>query len=430
MAETDRAGCAEGGYSMRSLWAAVVLSLFSALPASAAPCPGTVVLQDAFTSPNTSLDVAVYPQDKIAIQGGKAEITFQQSGSGRAEEYWGARFGDVNVCVTVSEPATDKAENQSAGVVFWGTDYNSYYTFQIQPGSGQYAVAEYTPGTSGSTWTFPVAWTANAAVVKTMGATNTLRVQTKGNTATLFVNDQQVGTVSGTPPSGGGQVGFYGGSSSTSMSTWDATNFSASVSQTSSASASAACPGTVMFQDPFATPDPLLNVQTSTGTQFTTKGGQGELTIQQASWGQMVEYAGQFGDANVCASFSAQPTDKAENQMAGVIFWAEDYNNAYLLEINATTGQFLIAEKSGGNWVMTVTSTPSTAIEKGMGKTNTLRVQTKGNTATLYINNQQVETLTGLARAGGGVVGFYAESETTYTTKETWNVANFTVALP
>jgi hypothetical protein len=65
-----------------------------------------------------------------------------------------------------------------------------------------------------------------------------------------------------------------------------------------------------------------------------------------------------------------------------------------------------------------------------MGKTNTLRVQTKGTVATLYINGQQVESLSGQPPAGGGYVGFYAESEAAYTAKETWDISNFTVAMP
>ena len=60
---------------------------------------------------------------------------------------------------------------------------------------------------------------------KGAGASNTLRVQTRGNVATLFINDQQVGTLTGTPPAGGGLAGFYTSSSSTSLSTWDISGY-------------------------------------------------------------------------------------------------------------------------------------------------------------------------------------------------------------
>jgi hypothetical protein len=407
---------------------AILFCMFALLPVYAAPCPGIVILQDAFTAANPSLDVNPYAQSKIAVQGGKAEMTLIQPGYVRAEEYWGKQFGDMNVCVTVTTPATDKAEGQSAGIIFWAPDYNSYYTFEVNPGTGQYMVGQ----KQATGWTFPVGLTASPAIAQGMGKSNTLRVQTRGNTATLFINDQQVGTVTGTPPAGGGQVGFTGESQSTASGpdTWDFTSFSASAAQTASAPAGS-CPGTAVFQDAFPTPDPLLNIQTSAQSQVTTLGGKGEVILAQANYGQMAEYGGnQFGDANVCATFATLPTDKSENQMAGLIFWAVDYNNLYIFMINPSSGQFALSQKSGGNWSFTSTSAPNPAVMQGMGKTNTLRVLTKGNTASLYVNNQLVDSIVATPPAGGGVMGFYAQTDSTYTTKETWQIGNFTVTVP
>jgi hypothetical protein len=410
--------------------AGVLFGLICALPAAAATCPGTALLQDGFTSANAALDTTAYPQTKIAIGGGKAEVSLLQAGFGRTEEYSGMRFGDVTVCASISTPATDKSEGQLAGIVFWAADYNSFYLFEVNPANGQYSVAQ---RAAAGTWTYPVSATASTAITQGMGATNTLEVQTKGTTATFFINGQQVGTITGTPPAGGGLVGFYGCSQSTATGTdtFDFSNFSVSSQQNVvSSTPVAACPGTVMFQDPFASPDPLLNVPSSAAAQFATQGGKGELTIQQANSGQMVGYSGLYGDADVCATFTTQATDKAEGQMSGILFWAADYNNLFLLEYNVSTGQVEVAQRTGGNWVLTLVSAPSAAVVKGMGKTNALRVQTKGNLATLYVNGQQVETLTGQPPAGGGFVGFYAESESTYTAKETWDIGNFTVAMP
>ena len=78
---------------------------------------------------------------------------------------------------------------------------------------------------------------------------------------------------------------------------------------------------------------------------------------------------------------------------------------------------------------MVVNSMPTAAIVQGMGKINTLRVQTKGNSAWLFINNQQVESFTAAAPPGGGAIGFYAQSDPTFTTKETWQISNVTVAV-
>jgi hypothetical protein len=402
-------------------------SLISALPAAAGPCPGNVVFQDSFASANPSLDVASYPQSKITIQGGTAVDSLLQPGTmARAEEYWGARYGDVNVCVTAGTLATDKAENEIGGVIFWALDYSSYYVFQVNFTSGQFDVAQRLP--SGQ-WNIVLAWTASPAIVQGMGKTNALRVQTKGSTATLFINDQQAGTFNGTVPAGGGQVGFYGQGDGTD--TLQFTNFA--VASTQSATplpASAACPGTVVFQDQFPDGDSYINMQPSAGAQVNVQAGKGQIVLLQASYGQAVQYTGtQFGDANICATFNTLPADKTENQMAGIEFWATDYANIYSFMVNPTNGQFQLGQKIGGVWTIIVNSTPNAVVVRGMGKTNTLRVQTKGNLASLYINNQLVETFSGPPPAGGGVVGFYAQSDSTFSSKETWQISNLTVAV-
>jgi hypothetical protein len=96
-----------------------------------------------------------------------------------------------------------------------------------------------------------------------MGKSNTLRIQTRGNTATLFINDLQVGNLTGTPPSGGGMFGFYAESanSATGVDKFDFTSFAASAPQsgTPPTAQSASCPGTVVMLDTFPSPDPLLS---------------------------------------------------------------------------------------------------------------------------------------------------------------------------
>ena len=211
---------------MRNLLAAVVLSLTLVLPAAGATCPGTVVFQDLFKTANPALDSAAYTASKIAILGGKATVAFLQQGMGRDEEYVGNRYGDANVCATFSTAKTDKAENQVVGIIFWATDYSSFYALEVEPAAGLMALAQMVPGTG---WTFPIAFTSNAAIVKTMGAVNTLQVRTKGNSVTLLINGLAVGSYTGTPPAGGGVVGFTCSSSTTSLSTLDVSDFSVAV---------------------------------------------------------------------------------------------------------------------------------------------------------------------------------------------------------
>jgi hypothetical protein len=211
---------------MRSeLAAAVMLSLSFALPAAAATCPGTVVFQDLFKTPNPALDLATYAASKLAIQGGKAEVTFLQTGYSRNAEYVGTQYGDANVCATFATAKTDKAETQVVGIIFWATDYSNFYALEVEPANGTMALAQLVS----TGWTFPIAWTANAAIVKTMGAANVLQVRTKGNGVTLLINGLAVGSYTGTPPAGGGVVGFTVSSSGTSLSTLDVTDFTVGV---------------------------------------------------------------------------------------------------------------------------------------------------------------------------------------------------------
>jgi hypothetical protein len=341
--------------------------LISSHPAAAANCPGNVVFQDSFSSANASLDLTSYPQSKITIQGGMAAASLLQPGSARMEEYWGARYGDVDVCVTIGTLATDKAENEIGGVIFWAADYTSFYDFQVNTTSGQFDVAQRLP--SGQ-WNVALAWTPSQAIVQGMGKTNALRVQTKGSTSTLFINDQQVGTFNGAVPAGGGQVGFYGQGDGTD--TLQFTNFAVASTQSATPlSASAACPGKVIFQDQFPDGDPYMIFQASAGAQGSVQGGKGQITLLQASYGQAVQYAGfQFGDANICATFNTLPADKAENQMAGIEFWATDYANIYSFLINPTNGQFQLAQKVGGAWTIIVNSTPNAAVVRSISTIN------------------------------------------------------------
>jgi hypothetical protein len=210
-------------FPMRNVVAiAVILGLFAVVPALAVTCPGTVVFHDDFTTLNPTLNAETTEGSKVTVQGGKAEITFLKAPMGRAMEYQGTQYGDGNVCLTVSPLASDKAEDQTAGIIFWASDLNNFYVFEVQV-NGAFCVSELSLN---GTWTFAVPWQTSAATKQGVGVANTLRVQTAGITATLFINDQQVGTFTGTPPGGTSQVGFYAGSSTKTAVTWDVSDLS------------------------------------------------------------------------------------------------------------------------------------------------------------------------------------------------------------
>jgi len=209
---------------MRKVLAAVFFCLLFALTAAADPCPGTVILQNQFAAPNPNWDASAGTASKATLQNGQYVVSFVTQNTARNVLYQGDVYGDVNLCVTVSTPATDKPLDQVAGLIFWATDYTSYYMVLINPITGQWEVTRL----AGGRYLTPSPYQASAAIKTGVGASNALQVQMRGTTATIFINGTQVGTVSGTAPTGGGLVGIYSQSASTATSTWQFGDFSLS----------------------------------------------------------------------------------------------------------------------------------------------------------------------------------------------------------
>jgi hypothetical protein len=209
---------------MRSLIAAAFLSVMATVPAVAATCPGNVTYHDTFATAGPGWNTSTSPTVKVTMAGGKADISFTQPGIGQSLTYSTIQYGDVSLCATVSAPATAKAENEAAGVIFWGASPSVYYMFEVTT-DGQFFVGS----NNGTAWTALFARQANAAVAKGVGVNNTLQVTTKGNLATFWVNGTQVATLTGVAPAGGGTVGIYAESSTTSPEPMDISDFQIAV---------------------------------------------------------------------------------------------------------------------------------------------------------------------------------------------------------
>jgi hypothetical protein len=203
---------------------AAFLGLMAAVPAVAATCPGNVTYHDTFATAGPGWNTSTGATVRVTIGGGKADFSFAQPGIGQSLTYSTIQYGDVSLCATVMAPATAKAENEAAGVTFWGTSPSVYYLFEVTT-DGQFFVGS----NNGTAWTVLFARQTNAAVAKGVGVSNTLQVTTKGNLATFYVNGTQVATLTGVAPAGGGTVGIYSDSSTTSAQVMDFTDFQIAV---------------------------------------------------------------------------------------------------------------------------------------------------------------------------------------------------------
>jgi hypothetical protein len=204
---------------LRHLFAAASMFLCFSLPAAAAAgCQGKVLFQGKFAQLNPAWGFVSDANSTYSVENGVL-LSKVIANKGIRNLYGGDVYDDVEICVNLGSLATDKSGTQQAGILFWAKDYTSYYVFEVDT-TGQFRVMRY----AGGRYLFPIPYQANAAVKK-LGQINALHVATKGTEATLYVNDQQVGTVTGQPVDGGSQVGIYSESDTTAAVTWQFTNF-------------------------------------------------------------------------------------------------------------------------------------------------------------------------------------------------------------
>ncbi len=76
---------------------------------------------------------------------------------------------------------------------------------------------------------------------------------------------------------------------------------------------------------------------------------------------------------------------------SGLVFWANDYWDYYALLVNAQ-GWFAVQRYFGGSYGLPVPWRESDVIKKGIAVDNLLRVATKGDQVTVYINGQELVT--------------------------------------
>jgi len=96
-------------------------------------------------------------------------------------------------------------------------------------------------------------------------------------------------------------------------------------------------------------------------------------------------------------------------QVAGLAFWGSDLDNYYFAAVSAN-GRFGVVRRIKGKWLFPVSYRTSPLVKQGMGEWNEVRVVTKGNNATLFINGEQAISFKGQAPAGGSLLGVHGES--------------------
>ena len=160
--------------------------------------------------------------------------------------------------------------------------------------------------------------------------------------------------------------------------------------------------GKVLFEDKFASldpswgaPSPLRNVKD--GKFIITP----SVNMTQTVLNQANVYPND-AEASFAMTFVTAPAPKYGS---GLVFWAKD-NNEYYAVLLSVEGWFGVHRNVAGRYLLPVGWRESDAIKKGEGAENQVKVATKGNIATIFINGKEVISLSGQPPQGGTLIGF------------------------
>ena len=184
---------------MKSKVAALMMAMAVVLLAVTAGLAGKVLFEDKFTSLDPSWGA---PGPIMDVKDGKLIITPEKNTSQTILNQANVFPNDAEASFAMTFVKAP-APTWGSGLVFWAKDYNEYYAVLINA-EGWFAVQRYVAGR----YLLPVAWRESDAIKKGEGAENQVKVVTKGNKATVFINGKEVISLSGQPPQGGTLIGF------------------------------------------------------------------------------------------------------------------------------------------------------------------------------------------------------------------------------
>jgi hypothetical protein len=163
----------------------------------------------------------------------------------------------------------------------------------------------------------------------------------------------------------------------------------------------------VLLAEDFSSADASWGAQNN---NFTIKDGAATIKADNQRGYKALDNAFLFDDADICVTVTALDIGKPEASAGGLVFWAQDYRNAYFLLL-ATNGYYKIGRLIDGAWVNAPLDwTQSDAIVQGTGKPNTLRLTIKGQSLAVEINGKPGATLRAQSPGASTLIGLYAES--------------------
>jgi hypothetical protein len=184
---------------MKSKVAALMMAMAMVLLAGTAGLAGKMLFEDRFTSLDPSWGL---PGPTIDVKDGKLIITPEKGTLKTTLSQANVFPNDLETSYTMTYVKAP-GPGWGSGLVFWAKDLNEYYAFLISPG-GWFSVQRLIAGR----YLLPSPWRESDAIKKGEGVENQVKVVTKGNKATFFVNGKELISFSGQPPQSGTLIGF------------------------------------------------------------------------------------------------------------------------------------------------------------------------------------------------------------------------------
>jgi 3-keto-disaccharide hydrolase len=188
---------------MRGILVGVVALLLhvSGSVAASATCEGRVVLfEDRFDRLQPTWGAS---DDGFKIEDGQLVVAPEP-----AMFFWrtnqASLYDDIDMCVVLTTIEGVDPEETNAGLVFWYVDENNFYVFEYAP-NGKASVWRRQRGR----WLEQVEWKDVEDANEGDDGVNELRVVTRGDRATLYLNDADFAEFDGVPPTDGQQVGVF-----------------------------------------------------------------------------------------------------------------------------------------------------------------------------------------------------------------------------
>jgi hypothetical protein len=318
---------------------------------------------------------------------------------------WGNPYQAVDdVSVEVDAALASGAEDSDMGVICRYQADNKNFMFAIITADGRYGIYEVKEGTD--TLLTGDALRSSSAI-KTGKVSNHIQFVCKGNEFTLNVNGQSIDSVTNTAFASG-DVGLIAGTGDTGNNEVRYDNFVVTPAATGTRPPDhAVLGGSTLFEDDFSDPNSGWDVgQTDNGS---TAYGQGDFVIKvktpsYSKW----SIAHQTLDS-VSIEVDAQLAGGPEISEYGLICrYQGDDKNMIFATISGDGYYGIYEEKDGDESLLTGGGKlqPADAVKTGRA-TNHLQFICSGNTYTLLINDQQVDSITN-NRLSGGDIGLYA----------------------